>query len=265
MIDLHCHILPGVDDGSRDLEESSQMLDLARRSGTRAIVATPHADLQYRFNVQRCLELLARLQEANPFGPRLYIGCEVHLTAENLATMEVSPRVFTLNGGDCVLLELPNRIVPDLVDSAVERLMDSGLRVVIAHPERNPFLQDHLSYADRLVDAGCYLQLTARSLSGGFGSAAMSAASYLLNRRLTHFIASDAHGVVTRRPDLSSTWQRIVKGYGEPTARLLLKDNPQASLNGSPFRTMPPAIGWLASIFSRPVNDYPKPIFPEMR
>lgn len=253
MIDLHCHILPGVDDGPRDAADSGRMLDLARCSGTTTIVATPHADLRYRFDPLRCRELLIELQALHP-APRLCPGCEVHLTPENIAKVLADPSAFTLNGGDCLLLELPDRMLPDMVEPAIEALMHAGLRVILAHPERNSYIQHAPSYSEHLVDAGCFLQLTGRSLSGSFGHAATVTANYILKRRLAHCIASDAHGSTIRRPGLTSAFARVTQGYGEPAAKMLMIDNPDAALHSASISSMPNSHGWIASLFARPAT-----------
>jgi protein-tyrosine phosphatase len=264
VIDIHCHIVPGVDDGAQNAEEAGQMLQLARESNTKAMVATPHCDLRYQFDAEECRERLALLQEQHPSGPRLYLGCEVHLTPENIAAVQDKPSNFTSDGGDCILLELPDRMLPSMADPAISALLDSGLRVIIAHPERNPYIQHQMSYADRLVESGCYLQLTARSLSGGFGPAALSTANYILKRRISHFIASDAHGATARRPGLANVFDSIMRSFGEPVARTLLVDNPEATLSGSAIQPMPAAPGWLSSLFSRTSNAYRKPVLPQV-
>ena len=249
MIDIHTHILSGVDDGASIPDESSQMLDLAAADGTLAMVATPHSDLRYRFEPQRCRDLLEHLRDSSPCGPRLYLGCELHLTRENVASAIGNPSLYALNGCDCILLELPDRIVPPMVNPAIGTLMQSGLRVIIAHPERNLYIQHQISYAERLVDMGCYLQLTARSLTGAFGPDAASAANNILRRRLAHIIASDAHGVSVRKPILSGAFENVSKTYGEPAARALFTDNPEAALSGSALRQMPAAPRWRTLMF----------------
>jgi protein-tyrosine phosphatase len=215
MIDIHSHILPGVDDGAPSVEQSGRMLDLAVEGGTTAMVATPHDDLRYRFDAQRASELLAELQERSR-APRLYLGSEVHLTPENIVKVTQNPATFTLNGGDCLLLELPDRILPSIVEPAIEALAHVGLRVILAHPERNAYIQQVPSYSDRLVDKGCFLQLTSRSLLGLFGAHAASTAKYILRRRLAHFIASDAHGTTSRRPGLTTVFHMVANSFGRP-------------------------------------------------
>jgi len=264
MIDIHSHILPAVDDGAQTPDESNAMLVLAAEAGTEAMVATPHADLRFRFRPEHCRDLLQRLRDRHPSGPSLYLGCELHLTPENISRAIEMRGAYALNGGDCVLLELPDRIMPNLAAPAIGALIDAGLRVIVAHPERNLYIQHRLSYSDRLTELGCYLQLTARSLSGGFGPAAISAVNYILRRRLAHFIASDAHGATCRRPVLDAAFESVSKTYGEPVARLLFKENPGAALSGSPIRPMPSASGWLTSLFSRTSHDPRKQSVPQV-
>jgi protein-tyrosine phosphatase len=188
----------------------------------------------------------------------VYLGCEVHLTPENIAKVLAQPAAYTLNRGDCLLLELPERITPPMVDPAIEALIHAGLRVIIAHPERNLYIQHKRAYADRLVEWGCYLQVTGRSLNGGFGPAASSTAAYILRRRLGHFIASDTHSATKRRPGLSGAFDAICKMHGEPAARVLFAENPEAALTGLPIRQMPAAQGWLTSLFSHSPNGFRK-------
>jgi len=142
------------------------MLDAAAESGTRAMVATPHSDLRYQFDASLCRGILGELQGRRTDGPRLYLGCELHLTPENVSNIIRDPAGYTLNGSDCALLELPDRIAPPMVNPALDAMTCAGLRVIIAHPERNLYLQQQRSWLDRLVESGCYLQLTARSLDG---------------------------------------------------------------------------------------------------
>ena len=265
MIDIHSHILPRLDDGARDVDESIQMLELARDAGTKAMMTTPHADLRYEFDPERSASLRALLQERCPKGPLLYSGCEVHLTRENISKVLQNPDVFTLNGGDCLLLELPDLVMPQIVGPAITALNDAGLRVIIAHPERNPYIQYHLPYAQTLVDSGCYLQLTARSLVGGFGPAAASTATQILKRRLAHFIASDAHGIAKRKPGLAEAFESVAKSYGETAAHTLTVSNPEAVLSRSEIRRMPAATGWLASLFSRSSDAHREQTHTHMR
>ena len=247
MIDIHTHVLPGVDDGPEGADVSEQMLRMAAEDGTTAIVATPHADLKYSFDPERCRELIEDLRKRES-SPQLYGGCELHLTPENIEKVTCDPKRFTLNGGDCVLLELPNAVLPEMVEPVLSVLFGSGLRVIIAHPERNPSIQRRIQFAEELVQAGCYLQLTAQSIQGGFGTAAESASAHILSRRLAHFVASDAHSATARRPLLSASYSKVSSRYGEAAARTLFRDNPSAALSGAPIRRVPAPGNWFSSL-----------------
>lgn len=264
MIDLHCHILPGVDDGPGDIDEAARMMEFAAAGGTRLIVATPHANLRYPFDPARCRTLIDALQTRCPEGPKLRLGCEVHLTPENIARVLENPKDYALNGRDCVLLELPDYISPAMLEPPLDLLRAAGLRVILAHPERVRYLQQNPSYVRRLVEAGCFLQVTARSLEGGFGQAAESAATYLLRQRLAHFVASDGHRASVRRPGLDAAYRRIAQNWGEGAARLLLVANPEAAIQGLPVQTMPAPPNWLSSLLIRSSHAFRKPTIAQM-
>jgi protein-tyrosine phosphatase len=254
MIDLHSHVLPGVDDGAANLEESRAMLMMAAESGTRVLVATPHADLRFTFDPVLCRTLITELAAIAPAGLRLCLGCELHLTPENIECVLDTPALYALNGGDCILLELPLDLVPPMVQPAVEALVNRGLRVLVAHPERNPFVQQHPDFAASLVDSGCWLQLTAGSLTRSFGMAAESAAEWLLHKRLAHCVASDAHGAKRRRPVLALAFEKVARRYGSVAAEVLFRANPDAILRGGTIRSMPLRQTWISSLFARSLH-----------
>jgi len=238
MIDIHAHILPGVDDGSITIEVTETMLAMAAADGITEIVATPHANLEYRFDVLRCREKLNRVRAWCSKAPHLYLGCELHLTPENLHAALEDPTTFTLNGKDCLLIELPDSIIPHVVDSSLRILVDCGLVPIIAHAERNPYIQRHLPYASHLVSLGCFLQLTASSFFGAFGSGAAQTTEHLIRQRMAHFVASDAHGIDRRRPLLAKAYRHVEMKFGEAAARLLFLDNPRAAIEGLPISSI---------------------------
>jgi protein-tyrosine phosphatase len=252
MIDIHTHVLPGVDDGPLSMEATAAMLSMAAKDGITDLVATPHADMRYRFDPDHCRNELSRVRAACPDSPRLSLGCELHLTPENLDAALRKPSRFTLNGGNYLLVELPDAIVPQGVESALRMLLESGLFPIIAHPERNAYIQKHLQYASRLVEFGCYLQITAQSLNGSFGASADRIADQLLKDRLVHFVASDAHGFERRRPLLGAPYADVVHRCGKATAHALFHENPRAALASE--QILPPQTpkkSFLASLLPR--------------
>lgn len=250
MIDIHTHVLPGIDDGAESLATSQEMLRMAQGDGIAGIVATPHANHQYEFDFERCRELVEEIRRCCPDGPRLYPGCEVHLTPENVDRVMAHPRRYTLNGGDCLLLELPEEFRLQVIEPVLDALFGLGLRIIIAHPERNISIQHRRSIVDRLVERGCCMQITAQSINGGFGETAEAASGYMLTRRLAHFVASDAHGAVSRRPLLSAVFRKMRSRFGNAAANTLFVENPGAALSGAAIRQMPAPGNWFSSILS---------------
>ncbi|HYP13470.1 MAG TPA: CpsB/CapC family capsule biosynthesis tyrosine phosphatase [Bryobacteraceae bacterium] len=236
MIDVHSHIVPGVDDGSKDLDESIQMVAIAAADGITHMVATPHADLRYKFSHERSLEELDRVRKAADPRVKLSLGCELHLTPENLGRALSCPTEYTLNGGDCILLELPESTGIEPVCAAVRLLQQRGLRVIIAHPERNLALQRYPHRIDDLVEEGAYLQVTAQAILGAFGEKAERTSDLLLKKGLVHIVASDAHGAESRRPILSAAYAKVLKDSSSATAETLFRENPAAALRSDPIR-----------------------------
>jgi protein-tyrosine phosphatase len=249
MIDIHTHILPGVDDGAPDFEISAAMLAMASADGIREIVATPHANLEFGFDSLRCREELHRLRTECPDAPRLYLGCEMHLTPENLQSALNDPPAFTLNRGDCLLVELPDIITPGAIDLSLQMLSEAGLRPIIAHAERNVYIQRHPDYASHLVSQGYFLQVTASSFFGSFGATAQQLASQLMAQKLAHVIASDAHGIEQRRPLLAKAYEHVSDTFDEATARLLFQENPCAAIHSAPISAMKPSRSRLGFFF----------------
>ncbi len=238
MTDIHTHILAGVDDGASDFETTAAMLSMAAADGVTDMVATPHSNLQFQFDRLNCQAKLSRIRESCGESPRLHLGCEMHLTPENLHSALNNPSALTLNGKDCILVELPDNITRHAVDPSLQMLIESGLRPIIAHAERNLYIQRHLAYAAHLVASGCFLQITASSFFGSFGDAAQQVAEHLMTRRIAHVVASDAHGIGQRRPLLARAREHVVENFGEASARLLFHDNPQAAIHGARISTM---------------------------
>ncbi len=233
MIDIHTHILAGVDDGASEINVTTAMLAMAHKDGIQAVIATPHANQQYRFDPNYNKAEIRRVRIFCPDAPRLHLGCELNLTPENLHAALKDPSNYTLNGKDCLLVELPEQFTPQTIDFSLQLLIEAGLRPIIAHPERNGYIQRHPSYPADLVSYGCFMQLTASSIFGSFGRRAEEIAEFLMNERLAHFVASDAHGVDNRRPLLKKAYERVAKTYGGVTANLLFVQNPLAVIEGS--------------------------------
>lgn len=244
MVDIHCHILPGLDDGSDSLETSLKMAEMAIADGVTHVVATPHANSEYEFSPQlvrtRGDEIQAQL------GGRLNIvtGCDFHLNFENVKALRAGPKSFTVNQGDYLLVEFADFAIPASMDQTLHELQLLGLHPIITHPERNPLIR---SQWDRLwgwLRQGCYVQVTAQSITGGFGRRAQQAAELLLDANAVHFVASDAHNLTTRPLRLKPVYDALVKSSDEKLARALLEENPRAVVENRPLPYAPEPGDW---------------------
>jgi protein-tyrosine phosphatase len=241
MIDIHSHILPELDDGARNLEEALQMVRLAASAGTSDIVATPHANDQFRFDPSLVEQRIAELQHAAGETPRIHYGCELRLSPENLDDVLRLPSRYTLARRGYLLVEFSDFLIPKSAGAILSRLRETGIRPIIAHPERNPILRRRLDDLAAWVEQGCFVQVTAQSPLGRHGRSARAGAEELLKRGLVHFLASDAHDTQHRPPVLEAAWQFLERDFGRATAQRLLVENPQAVLAGESIDAVLPA------------------------
>ena len=235
MIDIHTHILPGVDDGARDLSVSLEMLEQAVNDSITHLICTPHVLSKVNQEwATRCLDTFDQLQ--NEVGKRgwqieLFLGGEIYLQANLLDYSH--HRFFTLDpGGKYILLELPVIEIPQFTEKMIFELKMKGYYVVLAHPERNATIVGHVSRVSTLVERGALMQINAGSLLGRFGSEVEEFSRTLLKNNLVHFVASDAHDPRSRKPVLSKGYAWVEENAGGETANRLFTLNPQALLRG---------------------------------
>jgi protein-tyrosine phosphatase len=229
-IDIHSHILYGLDDGAKTREESLKMLELARVAGTTDIVATPHANGQYDFNPHLIDERIAELSARVDI--RIHRGCDFRLQVENIEDALAHPEKYTIDQNGYLLVEMADSSLLSSTDEILRRLLNAGMVPIITHPERNPQLQGHLDDVARWVERGCYVQVTASSYTGLFGKRAKAYAAALLNRGLTHFVASDGHDCESRPPTLCDAYAFLAEEWGEERIKPMFVDNPKAVLTG---------------------------------
>lgn len=234
-VDIHSHILPGVDDGAVSLEDSAAMMEAARQHGTGVLVASPHANPAFAYDRSRTERLLDELRARAPSGLQLIRGCDFHLTFNNVERALRSPADFAINGRCWLLMELSELTVFANTGALWRRLEDTGLRIILTHPERNALLRQRFDQIERWVSEGRYMQLTAGSLLGAFGSAAQRFAIRMLDAGLAHFVASDAHDLCHRPPRLDLAYQWLAGRYGEAYARRLVADHPRCAVEGLPL------------------------------
>jgi protein-tyrosine phosphatase len=235
MIDIHSHILPGLDDGARDTHETAAMLQIARETGATGIAATPHADTQYRYDVTRVEALLDAARAQAPEGLALYRGCDFHLMHDNIIDALAHPTRYTINGGRYLLVELSDLVIFHNTGELFGRLEQAGMTIIVTHPERNPLLRQRLELIEEWVAQGRLMQVTAGSLTGQWGPKALEFSRALLDRGLVHFIASDGHDPEHRPPrlDLARAWME--QHYPPALALRLFEDHPRAVVENRPI------------------------------
>ncbi|MCW5979901.1 MAG: hypothetical protein KIT09_17605 [Bryobacteraceae bacterium] len=235
MVDIHSHILYGLDDGARTLEESVSMMKAALRGGTTDIVASPHSNLEFSFDPDSVASRIREVAEACGGTPRLHRGCDFHLTYDNIQRAIADPARYTINGKGYLLVEFPDLLIFKNSDEIFELLLGAGMIPIITHPERNWLLQQRMKELEAWAAKGVLVQVTAHSYLGRFGNQAREFAELLMRRRLVHFIASDAHDPEDRSPDLSRAYGHIARKYGDGVAGRLFVENPGRVLNGEPL------------------------------
>jgi protein-tyrosine phosphatase len=232
MIDIHSHILWGLDDGAETLEQSLEMLRAAAEAGTTDIVATPHANFEYGFDAAVIGARIQELDEAAGGVPRIHRGCDFHLSPENIEDGLRNPSRYTINGKSYLLVEFPDLFISPSMGEVFRKFLDRGVIPVITHPERNPVLMEQAERLEEWAELGCLSQVTAQSLTGDFARPVEDAAWELVERGLIHFGASDAHDPHDRHPRLDKAWKTVWERMGAAAAHRLFVSNPRAALAG---------------------------------
>jgi protein-tyrosine phosphatase len=239
MIDIHSHPLPGIDDGARSLEVAIEMCQMSAQDGVTHLVATPHSNYTYTFDPGLNRQLVAELQEKVGDKPTLLLGCDFHLSYDNIQICTQNSKDFTINQTSYLLVELPDQFIPEHISRVYYDIQVAGLKPIITHPERNALIQRKPELVEQWVSIGCLVQVTAQSYTGGFGSKARRFSEKLLNDGLVHFFASDAHDTLRRPPILSECYEKLAKERGEEIADLVMRQNPEAVIKGLPMPAQP--------------------------
>ena len=230
MIDLHSHVLPGVDDGAKSEEMAVEMCRMALEDGVTHLVASPHSNYAYSYDREQHQKRLERLQALVP-EIELVLGCDFHLSYENIEDALAHPGRYNIGRSRALLVEFSDFNIPPTVIEIFCQLQDAGYRLVITHPERNAILLRHPERLHDMVDAGAFVQITANSITGFWGKAAQKYCEALLKENMVHIIASDAHDTKRRTPILSGARKAAARITGESTAQRLVKENPSALLH----------------------------------
>lgn len=237
MIDIHSHILPGVDDGARTNAEALDMLKMAVDQGVTTQVLTPHIHLG-RFNNTKA-ELTARfvkfrdLVDSQNIPIKLLLAAELRIGPElmTLAQQEQIPWLGEYQGKKAFLLEFPRIDVPHGSDNLVRWLLQKNIQPIIVHPERNKTFLRNPAKLQTFIDLGCPLQVTASSLTGKFGPEAQEMATMLIKNDQVLAIASDCHNLKGRAPDLLDGVKQIQSIIGATNTQYLVNRNPNEVVN----------------------------------
>jgi protein-tyrosine phosphatase len=232
MVDIHCHILPGVDDGSKSWEMTAQMCNLAALDGVTHIVATPHSNDRYTYDRKRYAEMLGYLQDIGEGKLTFTLGCDFHFSYDNIHDALQHPRRYTIGDTQYLLIEFSDYGIPPSVRQDVFSISSCGMVPIITHPERNQVLLKNPEMVLMLVEHGCLVQVTANAVTGAWGSNSKKMVEWLLKRNAVHVIASDAHDPVHRTPTMSRARDAVAALAGANVAEALVTHNPAAIVDG---------------------------------
>lgn len=240
MTDLHAHILPGLDDGAENAEDSVEMAAIAADSGVAFIVATPHSygnecsGFAFRDSVLSSLEYIQNEIDAQGIPIRLLPGMEIYGTHETAEQLERND-LLTINNTEYALIEFDFEERPREIYDILHPVMSLGITPVIAHPERYSCICESVSVAEELVAHGCLLQINKGSLLGAFGGEIMKTAMMLVKQGLAFCVASDAHSPVRRTTDMREARHTVEELFSVETAERLFVNNPLRILKGGPL------------------------------
>jgi len=243
MIDIHAHILPGVDDGAKNWDQSLEMAQLAVQDGIRIIVATPHLfkgrtiDLSQlndkEIILQHVAQLRHKLYEAK-IPLEIIPGCDFPLGVESLQLL-AEGRALTINDANrYLLLELPDTSLPPALEEICFHLQSQGITPIITHPERHLIIQEMPHKLKRLIELGCLVQMTGNSLTGWFGRRVKKISRQLIKLGYVHLLATDAHSPKGRPPLLSQAVTELSRLVGENRSRAMVHDIPEKIIAGEP-------------------------------
>jgi len=246
VIDLHCHMLPGVDDGAVDMETALEMARVAVADGITVTACTPHMMPGIYDNTgpqvrKAVAELQTALDEAG-IALRLTTGADVHLQ-QGMSQALSEGRILSLGDSRYFLFEPPHHTAPPRLEDAIFDVMSAGYQPVVTHPERLTWIEDHYDVMCRMAHAGAWMQITCGSVTGRFGRRPQYWAERMLDEGLVHILATDAHNLRNRSPIMSRAREAVAERLGEEAAQDMVLTRPKGILDNAPVSTLPAAVG----------------------
>ena len=235
MVDIHAHILPGLDDGAGSMGEALKIASIAVNQGISHMAATSHGNY-YTYTIEEYWDELQKLQkelEKEKISLKLYPGMEIFVDEDIWESLE-QKQLLTLNHTNYILVEFPFEENPEVVISSLARLKQRGYWCILAHPERYLFMQRDEELAWYLADQGCVLQINAGSLLGSFGRKSEQLAKQMLDSGIISVIATDTHDTDIRPPHMKVLVKQLQKNYPDSYVRLWMSENPSRILKGLP-------------------------------
>ena len=241
MVDIHSHILPEVDDGPKSWDVSVAMCRAAAADGITHMVATPHANDRYHYDRAYLQGLVVHLQQLVGDSPKISLGCDFHLSYDNIQDALANPTRYAIGDTRYMLVEFSNYSIPEQTTDSFYKLSSAGLTSVITHPERNPILRENPQRVLEWAEMGCVIQMTGSALTGFWGDRSRRAALWLLEHQGVHVLATDAHDLEKRKPVLSTARDAAAAVCGKEVAEALVETNPRAIITNQnlPYRPEP--------------------------
>lgn len=243
MIDIHCHILPNVDDGSESLEESIEMAKIAESEGITRIVNTSHCHFDFKY--KKGNELKLELEKFNQALKEENINIEVLLGNELYYTSDLIERFneldfFSMNNSKYILMEFSPINFPKNIEDVIYEIKIRGYIPIIAHAERYKQVQEDVNIVLDCIKEGALIQVNASSILGKNGEKAEDTSKKLLDNNMVHFVATDAHSSNRRRPLIKDSYNYILKNYGKEVSEKLFIENPTAVIENRDISILNP-------------------------
>lgn len=243
MIDIHCHILPNVDDGSESLEESIEMAKIAESEGITKIVNTSHCHFDFKY--KKGNELKLELEKFNQALKEENINIEVLLGNELYYTSDLIERFdeldfFSMNNSKYILMEFSPINFPKNIEDVIYEIKIRGYIPIIAHAERYKQVQEDVNIVLDCIKEGALIQVNASSILGKNGEKVEDTSKKLLDNNMVHFVATDAHSSNRRRPLIKDSYNYILKNYGKEVSEKLFIENPTAVIENRDISILNP-------------------------